>query len=714
MLSRSVLLVAVLFGMAQASVMGIDVGSQYLKVAALKYNSSVEIMLNDQSHRKTDHFVGFRGTSRYLGHDAKSFAGRFPVSMLTMVNRVAGLPFDHADIAWLNSVGHLPFKYAKNARGAVDVVAVTDSHRYSAEELLAMLLQDMKRITEVDVGEAVSSAVITIPEFFTQRQRLAVVRAAELVGIETLGLMHATTAAVMQYAVTRRGFGNDTVHVAVVDVGASFTEVGVYSIAPTPVPNGTRVRVAEALGQITTLAVASDRYAGGRELDACIAAFIEDQFVTATKKPRVLGGAAPKAIFALMRGAETARETLSVNTVADVVIEGMAPDYDFRARVTRDEFEERCAPIANRIVALVSDALDSAGVAAADLHAIEMMGGASRTPMITTKLSDIVGRTVDRTLNTDDSGALGAGMLAARLSGRFRVKGFALVDVVRTEASVAITARDDDTPPPTPRPLLASPVVGSARSISLNRTDDFNVTITFPGEPGATLIAVTQVQAAVGNVTSVNISRVPHHHSARLVAEVDQRGLVVGGEALVKVTYFVNATLRKKKGKKKAKKAVLEDEEGATAAEAPAAEALAADVPAADAATPTRVLRQRNNMTAVVVATTYTGAPLPLDDAGAAASVAILDAMDAAEEALLEASTAKNALETYVQWIKFDAAEAVQAALTAALAELEEWLDYGDGSADACPAAEYTAWHEKLNSSVTAVQEQVQEQQKDL
>src|SRR5262249_46851021 len=156
--------------------------------------------------------------------------------------------------------------------------------------------------------------------------------AGALAGVNVVATMHSTTAFALQRGIREQGFGNETKHIMIFDLGTSRLDVGVYEYKPpAPPAKGKRVRNAEFYGALTTKAIVSYPAVSGRALDGCLAKMIEDRFVAATKLPRVLGGETlnqRKSIIALMRAANKAKEMLTSNKRATVIAEGMAPNKD--------------------------------------------------------------------------------------------------------------------------------------------------------------------------------------------------------------------------------------------------------------------------------------------------------------------------------------------------------------------------------------------------
>lgn len=620
-----VLAAALLNVAAHAAVMGVDYGSEYIKLAAPK-NNNIDIVLNEQSNRKSANYIGFRGEERYFGDDAKNLAPRFPDNMFTFMNRLVGVPFnDTVTRAWFADKMYQRAKLEESvppadapaadanvtaenepidagAPAVEDVAEKVDSTvsfrtgsnpniSYTAETLMGMMFTYVKDTVRKDTKLRLRDAVVTIPAFYTRRQRQAVIDSGALAGVNVIATVHATTAAALQWGLQSRGFGNETRTLLVYDMGATKTDVGVYSFEPPVVTKGKKIKNAEAYGTMKTKAIVSDPNVGGRAFDACLAELIENKFIEANPKlPRVLPGdtlAKRKSIISLMRAANKAKETLSVNKQVPVIAEGMAPNKDFATTITKDEFEEHCKPLFDRAVELAKSAVEHARVTVGTIDGFEMMGGASRIPKIGSDLTDYRGRLVDRTLNSDEAAAVGAAFYGGVLTGRFRIKSFRVQEPLfvvpgggPTNISFSIGKKPDaaeDAPAPVIRPLFTQHVnLNGYKVLSFNRTEDFNVSIyvstTGPnGEPQHDLDYIFQVKGInsalravpfyksefggleglekydLGSLSnSTELNHPNNTHKVHIQMRVTESGLVDIDEAEVRIDYAKNVTKRNK------------------------------------------------------------------------------------------------------------------------------------------------------------------------
>lgn len=473
---------------AGATFVSIDLGGEFVKVAGPK-GQAIDVLLNEQSNRKSPLYVGFRKGERFFSDDAKNLAARFPDLMIAAVSKYVGT--SALDRAWLedtvkNSFGFVTPVYAapsatEDGSGDVPLAAFqfvdTESNTtavYSAEALLGMFFTYIKGFAAAELEGPVRDAVVCVPAALPPRPRQAIIDAAALAGLRVFALMNGNTAAALALGLQNRGF-DMTTPVVVLDVGSTHAEATLFRFDPpaAATEGGGRSKAGSmsgALGAITTLAVASDLTLGGRSFDQCIAQLLEDEYVDKARATagfdeatlRVLGGAtlaSRRSAFSLLRAANKAKEVLSANQDVLLTVENISPDKDFSTRLTRLRLETTCAGQLTRIVALV-DRLFSAeqtathGLTKADVKRCELIGGASRVPKLADLLKAWLGRGIDRTLNSDEAAAVGAGYYGATLTGHFRLKSFALHELLPDSFSFTL---DNVSTPGGAEPVASQP-----------------------------------------------------------------------------------------------------------------------------------------------------------------------------------------------------------------------------------------------------------------
>lgn len=299
--------------------------------------------------------------------------------------------------------------------------------KLSMPQVAAMMLHKLSQICaaqESNKGVGVADAVMSIPAWFTNAQRLAMLDAFEIAGLKCLRLMHDTTAVALDYGIWRSAHKmfdeSKGSRVLFVDLGYSSYQVSV---------------VEYVLGKLVVKATAFDRNLGGRNFDMAIAEFVAAEF--RAKFPGEDPMTAPKAKMKLLDACEKAKKTLSPQGVneANLYIECLLNDRDFSVRLTREKFEELVASLLDRISSPIEQVLSESQTDRKDLQSVEIVGGGSRVASVKRKLAATLGLDVSApncglstTMNADEAIAKGCAMQAAMLSPRFKVKEYVIVE----------------------------------------------------------------------------------------------------------------------------------------------------------------------------------------------------------------------------------------------------------------------------------------------
>lgn len=675
--------------------------------------NTVEIVLNDQSARKTPNYIGFRndGADRYFGEDAKNLAGRFPDLMVPSVQRLVGISSQSTQLDELKNIFKIPFSIAEphKARDTLKLTfGASATASFTADELLGMIFLSIKRTVERNTeqtyhGEPVQSAVVTVPHFFTARQRQAVVDAAAMAGIRVLSLMHPPTAAALQYGIQNNGFEGKPKRVVMLDMGSMSTHVGVYEYSGTPKQQQQHQRNLQhkgALGNITTLALVSSSSLGGKSIDACVARLIDAEASAALKIPLTLGDFsvvatdAPrrKAVHSLMRAANKVKEMLSVNRNAPYTVEGITGEKDFSSKMSRETFERHCVPT-DALLKLVDEALEMAGISNTDVGSaidrFEIIGGGARVPKLLDDIKQHVfqgTRDVDRTTNSDEAAAIGAGYRAAALTNTIHgAPTFAVFDAFALHNTVSLSFGNSK-----PRKLFLN-----HNGVERSATATLMEKQVLPSQRTVMIALKNLTSNHVGSKSTplqltLHTEQVSKHTAGGLHAEevisiadwkspVDRVAALGTSTSLVEVTgaairamlvcsesglYFLEAVEMVVSYNKTSILPTLEGQEADTNATEPTASSK-------NAVFPLEFTRETNTF------------PKPLDALEATLSKRRLSILQAVDDEKLATAAARNDLETFALWVRTDStfdestglfkngAEGIQQAAR----ETVEWLE---------------------------------------
>ncbi|KAK7462527.1 hypothetical protein BaRGS_00038437, partial [Batillaria attramentaria] len=414
---------------ARLAVMSIDLGGEFMKIAIVKPGVPMEIVLNKESARKTKTIVAFRDGERHFANDAYNTAVRFPDKAFWFLTHVIGRHYDDPLVQQYRQ--RFPF-YDKimvkdDERGTVLFKDPdNDDTLYSAEELMGMILEKAREYAQDFAEQEIKDAVITVPPYYTQAERRAVRTAAELVGINVLQLMSDSAAVALNYGVFRRkNFNTTAQYYMFYDMGATSTVATVVSYQLVKVKEGTRV---ETNPQLTIKGIGYDRNLGGLEMTLRLRDHLAKVF-NSQKKRSIKVEDNPRAMAKLLKEAERVKKVLSANADHMAQVEGLLEGEDFRAKVTRDEFETMCKDLLQRVTRPLEEALKSSEITLGEISEVILMGGSSRVPKVQELLMKSIGRDeLGKSINTDEAAALGAVYQAAYLGKGFKVKTFHVRD----------------------------------------------------------------------------------------------------------------------------------------------------------------------------------------------------------------------------------------------------------------------------------------------
>ena len=325
-----------------------------------------------------------------------------------------------------------------------------------------MYLGKIRDITAIELKVVPSDVVISVPGWYTDVQRRAIIDAAAIANLNVLRLINDTTAAALGYGITKSDLPEAEEkprNVVFVDVGHSSLSAAV---------------VAFSKGQLTVKSSAFDRNLGGRDIDFALVRHFSEEFKT---KYKIDVMSNPKAIFRLSASCEKLKKVLSANAEAPINVESIMNDIDATSKLTRDDLESFIADELSRIPAPVKAALDNSGLSLDEIDAVELIGGSTRIPSVRAQIQTVFpGKVLSTTLNQDEAVARGATFACAMLSPVFRVRDFHLTDITHYPIKVQWTPvpsdPDDDTE------LVVFPHgnnVPSTKVLSFYRKESFDI-----------------------------------------------------------------------------------------------------------------------------------------------------------------------------------------------------------------------------------------------
>ncbi|KAF7307842.1 hypothetical protein MKEN_01144500 [Mycena kentingensis (nom. inval.)] len=479
---------------ALASVLAIDYGSDWIKASVMSPGIPFDVLLNKDSKRKIQASVGWKQSTRYFGTDAFNLASRFPTDSFSSIKLLQAAPFNSEAVAQYAKISNADI--VKTVRDTV-ALKQSDGTEWSIEELIGMQFSYIKQLAEAAAKEKVSDVIVTVPSYFSQFQRDAVVDAIEIAGLRTLALISDGTAVAVNYAMTRN-FPTPEHHV-VYDAGASGIRATVVTLSTGPGTN--------AATQITAAGVGYDLSAGGTELDRRLRELLIEAFNAKHGKDIRTD---KRGMAKLWKEAGRIKAILSANNEATSTIESLAWDIDFRTKISRADFEAACEDLKPKFAQPIDDALSSAGMTLDNITSVIFMGGSTRTPMIQSAVKATVGESkIALNINTDEAAVLGAALHGAGLSRQFKTKNIKVTDISAFDVQVSYLATASTGRTITTLIFPAGSKTGTKKTLTFKRKEDFVINFDYKdpvaaGVPTRFLeVGINGVAEAIANLTEL-------------------------------------------------------------------------------------------------------------------------------------------------------------------------------------------------------------------
>ena len=388
-----------------SKVIGIDLGTTNSCVAIMEGGEPV-VIANSEGGRTTPSMVAFSDSGeRLVGQQAKRQAVTNPENTLYSIKRLIGRKFNTDAVK--KDIAISPFKIVKADNG--DAWVEARNKRYSPPEISAIVLQKMKKTAEDYLGETVTDAVITVPAYFDDSQRQATKDAGKIAGLNVLRIINEPTAAALAYGLDKK----KEEKVAVFDLGGGTFDISILELGD---------------GVFEVKSTNGDTFLGGEDFDQLVIDWIADEF----KKDQGIDLRGDKmALQRLKETAEKAKCELSTSVETDINLPFITADASgpkhLTMKLSRAKLESICAELLSKLDSPCRTALKDAGLTAADIDEVILVGGMTRMPAVQKRVEEIFGKTPNRGVNPDEVVAIGASIQGGVLKGD--VKDVLLLDV---------------------------------------------------------------------------------------------------------------------------------------------------------------------------------------------------------------------------------------------------------------------------------------------
>lgn len=389
---------------------GIDLGTTYSCVGIYK-NNKVEIIANEQGNRTTPSYVAFTQNERLIGDSAKNQVNSNPKNTICDAKRFIGKTWDDENVQ--SDKKTLQFEVINSNNQPVFSVDYKNEKKiFRPDEISAMILGKMKKISEDYLGESVTDAVITVPAYFNDAQRQATKDAGKIAGLNVLRIINEPTAGAIAYGLDKNGESEK--NVLIFDLGGGTFDVSLLSIDD---------------GMFEVKSTAGNTHLGGEDFDNILLNHFICEF---RRKYRHDIKSNKRSVRRLKTACEKLKRTLSSVTNGSIELDSLYEGIDFNTSLTRARFENMCDHFFRDCLDTVDKVLVDGKLDKSKVDEIVLIGGSTRIPKIQELLKrHFGGKELCKSINPDEAVAYGAAVQAAILSGNTddKLNEILLVDV---------------------------------------------------------------------------------------------------------------------------------------------------------------------------------------------------------------------------------------------------------------------------------------------
>src|SRR3990172_1019699 len=383
-----------------AKIIGIDLGTTNSCVAIME-GGKPKVIENSEGARTTPSVVAYTDEDEILaGAPAKRQAVTNAKHTLYAVKRLIGRRFEEKEVQ--KDIGLMPFRIVKADNG--DAWVEVRGKKIAPQQVSADVLRKMKKTAEDYLGEEVTEAVITVPAYFNDSQRQATKDAGRIAGLDVKRIINEPTAAALAYGMDKKP-GNTKI--AVYGLGGGTFDISIIEIADV-----------DGEHQFEVLSTNGDTFLGGEDFDKRVIDYLVDEF---RKDQGIDLHKDPLALQRLKDAAEKAKIELSSNQQTEINLPYITADAKgpkhLAIKLTRAKLEALVEDLVTRTVGPCKVALKDAGLNAADINDVILVGGQTRMPKVQEAVKNFFGKEPRKDVNPDEVVAIGAAIQGGVLGG---------------------------------------------------------------------------------------------------------------------------------------------------------------------------------------------------------------------------------------------------------------------------------------------------------
>ena len=383
--------------MSRAPAIGIDLGTSYSCVGVWQYGK-VDIIPNDMGKRITPSYVAFTDSERLIGDEAKNILSLNPTNTIFNAKKLIGRKFQEQKFQ--NDIRFWPFKVVKDEksdRPQIQIMYQKQEKRFFAEEIIALIFQELKRIATNFIGKEVKDAVVAVPNHFTDLQRQAIKDAGKISGLNILRFYSGATVASFPYYLSKKQVREE--NILIFDLGSANCDISLLLIED---------------GLFEVRAANGNTNLGGEDFDNRLLEYCAGEFRKNTSIDILKN---PEALKRVKESCEIAKRKLSEETYVTIHIDNLMHGEDLNVVITRSKFEDLCIDLFKKCIYQIETLLKDAKMSKSEIDEVLLVGGSSRIPKIQQLIQEYFnGKELNTSVNPDEAMAYGAAVCAAKMT----------------------------------------------------------------------------------------------------------------------------------------------------------------------------------------------------------------------------------------------------------------------------------------------------------